>query len=108
MTNTIFKSTHLISEVTQTELAENEDQLIDTELFDSGVLSMRFAAKDGTLRSRICLALGHCKAVEAFSDNVESKFFQIRADGAQVPVLLTVEECDVFMTLVDGILSKNK
>jgi hypothetical protein len=102
--STLFTSKHLISEVTGQEIEASEDQEIHTELSDRGVLSLTYFSKEGLLKSRISLKLAGCKAVEAFTDSPESKYFQIRADGAQLPILLTNDECVEFMRLVDNLL----
>jgi hypothetical protein len=102
--STVFTSKHLISEVTGQEIEADADQIIETELSKKGVLSLTYYSKDGLLKSRISLKLSGCKAVEAFTDSPESKYFQIRADGAQIPVILTKEECGQFMQCVDNLL----
>lgn len=103
--HTVFSSKHLISEITEQPLDDNEDQLVIASLTSNGVLTLIYAAKDETLRSRIALKLDSCRAVEAFADP-SGKFFQLRADGSQVPLLLSQHECHQFMDAVGDILDK--
>lgn len=107
MSMSLFHMKSLISEVVNTELPGDQDQVMDVTLTSEGVLSIRMLSKDtNELRSRISLRLKGSKAIEAFTDE-EAKFYQLRVDGTQVPIVLKKEHIEQFMGVVDELLAKS-
>ena len=103
----IFEMKASISEVVQTELPDDQDQMMDVTLSDFGVLVIRMLDKTtGVLKSRISLRVKGSKAVEAFTETAEGTYYQIRLDGGQVPLVFSKENCELFMTAVDNLLGQ--
>ena len=106
MSNLFSMKRTLISEVVETELPEEQDQAMEVNLDSKGVMSIKMFAKTGDrMVSRIALRLNESRAVEVFTDT-EGKFYQLRVDGGQVPVVFTPEQCEQFMTAVEKVLAK--
>jgi len=99
-----FSMSEYLSVVVGESIDDAADQLMDVQVNRFGVMSIKmFSKADGSLVSRIAVALHACKAVETFSDN-GGKFFQVRADGGTIPVVFSQEMCKVFMECVEGLL----
>jgi len=104
----LFAMKALISEVVGSELPEEQDQMMDVVLSEQGVLIVRMLDKSGdVVRSRISLRVRGSKAVEAFTDQPDGSYYQIRLDGGAVPVVFTKDNCELFMTAVDKLLAQS-
>ena len=100
----LFEMKALISDVCKTELAEEHDQMMNVTLNYSGVLSIKMLTKSGDrMVSRIVLRLSEARALEVFT-NDDGTFYQFRVDGAQVPIVLTPDDCEKFMNSVEKVL----
>lgn len=99
-----FSMSEYLSAVVGEDMEVGTDQLMDVQVNRFGVMSIKmFSKEDGSLISRIAVALHACKAVETFSEN-GGKFFQVRADGGNIPVLFSQEKCKEFMECVEALL----
>lgn len=104
----LFTMKSLISEVVGSELPEEQDQMMDVVLTSGGILVVKMFDKTGdVLRSRISLKVRGSKAVEAFTDQPDGSYYQIRLDGGAVPVVFSSDNCELFMTAVDSLLAQS-
>lgn len=103
---TVFKTDGRVGDLVKLEEGEtmppDQDQNFVANLYDNGVLSIRYYTQVGVLVSRINLPLKEAQAVEAFRDE-KNGFYLLRVNGSQVPLILTTSMCEEFMNALDAL-----